>query len=167
MIMNSIKINCHSYLCFQCVILLLPTSYCIVKTNTRYLQMLLVSPYRFTSKNAEWLEIKVIILIIDICLAIIMKSGRAWVLSQASQHYSQQHPEYTMYTAVNLSYLVCYDHIFVCVLYAAANRRQILMHDESAPWVCSVHCSWSRWYYHNIILLTHALHMASSDRSAH
>jgi len=39
-----------------------PTSYGIVKTNTRYLQMLLVSPYRFTSKNAEWLEIKVIII---------------------------------------------------------------------------------------------------------
>lgn len=59
-----------------------------------------------------------------------------------------------MYKAVNLSYLVCFDNIFVCVLYAAANRRQIFMHDESAPLVCSVHCSWSRWCYHNLILLT-------------
>lgn len=168
--MNSVKISCHSYLCFQCVILLLPISYCIVKTDTRYLQMLLVSPYRFTSKNAQWLQIKVIILI-DICLDIIMKSGRTWVLPQASQHNSQQQPEYTMYKAVNMSYLVCYDHIFsVCVvLYTAANMRQIiiLVHDESTPLVCSVHCSWSRWCFHNLILLIHELHTASCDQSAH
>jgi len=114
-----------------------PTSYGIVKTNTRYLQMLLVSPYRFTSKNAEWLEIKVIILIIDICLVIITWSGRTWVLPQASQHYSQQQPAYTMYKAVNLSYLVCYDHIFVCALYTAANASQHYSQQQPEYTVCT------------------------------
>jgi len=54
----------------------------------------------------------------------------------------------------------------VCVVfYTAANRRQIiiLMHDESTSLACSVHCSWSRWCYHNLILLTHALHTTSCD----
>lgn len=135
--------NQLSQLCFQCVALLLPTSHWIVKANTRYLQMLLVSPSRFTSKNAEWLEIKLITLIIDICHDI-MKSGRTWVLPQASQHYSQQQPDYTVCTKLLICHILYVMIIYLCVCvvkYTAANRRQIiiLVHDKWTPLV-SVHC---------------------------